>query len=302
MKWLEFLFRKPKAPPPRAPAAPSAPDAPAPGPREPREPAREESWSRQLAAWPFPLKVIAGAAAEEAWRAEAAVAAREGFSPLLVTPRTPAVAADRQALLDAPPLSPDEILRHYVARLTYEDWAVRRPTEVPARFEAASPELVATALAQSRTYVADDPYAYVAPDFAQVTELPAEADAPPLRFESLSVPFVWDTRFPEVAISRMPTAESWRLPLYLGFGGFDGVPAPLEIAAFAQRWQRQYGAEVASINADTLEFVVARPPEGFEAARRLAMEHALFCPEDLDDRNEYIAALRSARSWFFWWD
>ncbi|MFS8038632.1 DUF4253 domain-containing protein [Xanthobacter sp. AM11] len=257
--------------------------------------------SPSLAAAAFPVRQVPAEAAADAWLAEQAAGRRAGFSPLLFLPHAPPPWADAASAASAHVFATDEIIAAYVSRLVYEEWALRQPGETPG-FDAASPDAVEAALAAHKGHVPGDPYSYVSPDFDAVRERPAPLEPEGLRLRILEPPPSFSHPGPQVAIARIPTAESWRLPLFAGFGGWNAVPRPAEIAAFAQRWKRLHGADIAAITTDTMEFIVAEPPAAFEAARRLAMEHALFCPEDFGDLDVYVARLRTARTWSFWWD
>lgn len=294
MGWLHSLFGRAK-PPARL------------DPMEQERLRRDAGWQDFLAGWPFPHREIAGHSAEDAWREDAAVGAREGFSPLILTPRSAGMGEGHRAHPDTDLIAPDEIVDAYVAKLVYQDWALRQPVDGLIGFYDASPEQVAATVGGHEGYVKGDPYSYCACDFAEARELSGQeitgqASGGALRFQSTDMPSGAGQRFPGLALTRIPTPESWRLPLYVNFGGWNEVPRPAEIAAFAQRWWLRHGAQIACITQDTIEFAVERPPESFEDAKRVAMEHTLFCSEDHGDPSDYIATLRSARSWFFWWD
>lgn len=95
-------------------------------------------------------------------------------------------------------------------------------------------------------------------------------------------------------------------PAVIGFGGWNDVPAPAEVAGILKRWSETCGAEVVAISADVMEFSVARPPMTHEDALALAKEHYLFCPDRVwqgsDTLNQLAAEVFGARTWFFWWD
>jgi hypothetical protein len=113
--------------------------------------------------------------------------------------------------------------------------------------------------------------------------------------------------WPEVFIGLVPTKESWQVPIYLQFGGFNACPHPDVHGAVLRYWQEKYGAEVACVQSDTLELNVARPPQGREEALRLAREMYLFCQDIVEQGTrtlEWLAAEKALDSttWFFWWD
>ncbi|MFG1350401.1 DUF4253 domain-containing protein [Xanthobacter autotrophicus] len=286
MRWLKSLFgqRKPT--------------------EDPQVAARirqEADWQRLLADWPYPLRLVPGAQAAAVWQDEAAIGAREGFSPIIITPGTPQLPKEPADEADTPIEAPDAIVDAYVRSLIYENWALKRPG-VTSQFRNALPEEVAAALASNADYANGGAYAYEAAAFENTTEIPPPP-AEHLTFESLRSHEL-NGPFPQLAITRLPVAESWRAALLFQFGGWNSAPGPKEVAAFARRWKQLHGANIACITDDTLELAVEHPPTTFEAAKRLAQEHMLLCGEGLADvdLNYYIATLRSRRSWFFWWD
>ncbi|MFG1346890.1 DUF4253 domain-containing protein [Xanthobacter autotrophicus DSM 431] len=255
-----------------------------------------------MAEWPYPLRLVPGTEATAAWYEEAAIGAREGFSPILITPETAEIGADESDVAGADIPSPDSIVDTYVRKLIFQDWANQKPALL---FGEPDPEDVAAALAASEEYQRGGAYAYDEPAFADIRELPPD----PPEAQPQAKPFGAITSlplkgpFPQVAITRLPPPDSWRAPLLLGFGGWNACPEPAMLAAFARRWKLLHGADIAAVTQDTLEFVVERPPATFEEATRLAKEHYIAGIELGDmDMSDYIAALRSMRRWYFWWD
>lgn len=262
----------------------------------------ETHWQALLADWPYPVRLVPGVEATAAWHEEAAIGAREGFSPILISPRTSGIPDEAADYAAAEVASPDTIVDIYFRQLIYRHWAMERPEA--GLFPANYPEEMAAALAASPDLVAGGAYAYDAPLFADVQELPVPP-APERYLDAFGAvtSFELEGPFPQVAITRLPTPDSWRAPLLFGFGGWNACPRPAELAAFARRWKQLYGADIAAITDDTVEFVVARPPATFEEATRLAKEHNIVGLELGDmDMSEYIASLRWAPRWLFWWD
>lgn len=286
MRWLKSLFGQRK---------------PADDPQVAARIRQEADWQRLLAGWPYPLRLIPGAEGAAAWQDEALIGAREGFSPIIITPRTPQLPEVPTAEADTAIEAPDAIVDAYVRSQIYENWTRQRPGVTPL-FRDALPEEVAAALASNADYAKGGAYTYEAEASADIIEMPPPP-AEPLAFAAVN-PLALNGPFPQVAITRLPVAESWRAALLFQFGGWNATPRPEEVAAFARRWKRLHGADIACITEDTLEFAVERPPTTFEEAKRLAQEHVLFCGEGFADvdMSDYIATLRSQRSWFFWWD
>jgi Domain of unknown function (DUF4253) len=109
----------------------------------------------------------------------------------------------------------------------------------------------------------------------------------------------------EVALVRVPTPNSWEIPAYFLFGGWNFIATPEQMVAVAKYWHERWGAEICGICQESLEFRVARKPTGHKEAVALLHEHYLFCSEmelDEDGLEEMAADLRVMDYWFFWWD
>ncbi|WP_024278412.1 DUF4253 domain-containing protein [Xanthobacter sp. 126] len=264
----------------------------------------EADWQRLIAEWPYPLRLVPGTEATAAWFEEAAIGAREGFSPILITPRTLKIPKDLREIADEDIASPETIVDTYVRKLLFESWALDNKTG-PYDIRDASPEQVAAALAEAEDYNRGGAYSFDREFFNDVQELPPDAPEPQPQTEQFNDinSFYLNAPYPQVAITRLPTADSWRIPLLLGLGGWNNCPDTAALAAFARRWKLLYGAELAAVTFDTLEFVVARPPATFDEATRLAKEHYIAGNEVYFEQiSDYIAGLRTARRWYFWWD
>jgi hypothetical protein len=110
----------------------------------------------------------------------------------------------------------------------------------------------------------------------------------------------------KVYIATLPTTQLWQAACYLKIGGWNAMPVASEHAALWRYWGEKYGATVASITSDVVEFTVDRPPQTREEALLLAREHYLYCSDIVDQGVESIEALAAtllkAPVWFFWWD
>ena len=111
---------------------------------------------------------------------------------------------------------------------------------------------------------------------------------------------------PEVFLAKVPTGEFWSLPIYLRFGGWNACAEPVVHAALARKWEHRFGAKIAVITSDTVEFTVDRPPATPEEALQLAWEHYVYCADIVDQGVGSVPtlakALQSSTRWFFWWD
>lgn len=111
---------------------------------------------------------------------------------------------------------------------------------------------------------------------------------------------------PKVLIALVPTVDSWRLPAFLRFGGWNECPSDEEHAAVMKYWEERFGAEVVGITNDVVEMLVKRPPSTKNEALALARQQYLYCQDIVDQGTETVDALASTllggNVWYFWWD
>lgn len=111
---------------------------------------------------------------------------------------------------------------------------------------------------------------------------------------------------PEVFIGLIPADDSTTAAAHLRFGGWNACPLPEEHIALARYWRDRYGAEIAVLSADTVEFTVARPPATDQEAAELATQQYLYCADIVEQGVGSVAtlarSLRHSPRWFFWWD
>lgn len=110
----------------------------------------------------------------------------------------------------------------------------------------------------------------------------------------------------EVFIAELPTADYWAIPLHLRFGAWNACPEPFAHALIAKYWQQRYGAKIAALTSDTIEFTVERLPDSPEDCARLAREQYIYCADIVDQGVGSVPtlaqALRGSSRWDFWWD
>lgn len=108
----------------------------------------------------------------------------------------------------------------------------------------------------------------------------------------------------EVVLALLPTKCCWEVPAWLGFGGWNDCPTPVEHIAILKHWYDLYGALVTALSRDTLEMTVERPPASVPI--ELATEHFIYCPDlvlqDTGSLDVLAAYLKNRRIWHFWWD
>jgi Domain of unknown function (DUF4253) len=112
--------------------------------------------------------------------------------------------------------------------------------------------------------------------------------------------------FDEVYITVLPTRQSWEAACYLKIGGWNAVPNAHEHSALWRYWEERYGAKVACIADDVIEFTVERPPQTREEAMELARQQYIYCADIVHQGVQSVEALAAtvlkAPVWYFWWD
>jgi hypothetical protein len=110
----------------------------------------------------------------------------------------------------------------------------------------------------------------------------------------------------EVTIGLFPYPEGWKVPAVMKFGGWNACPPPQEHCSVMRFWQEKYGARLACMTHDTVEFMVSKPPTTKEAALLLARDHYLYCEDSVEQGTHSLdrlaAGLLEGEAWYFWWD
>ena len=110
----------------------------------------------------------------------------------------------------------------------------------------------------------------------------------------------------EVILFHIPVKNPWEIVAWLPMGGWNECPPAEEMMAVAKYWYEEYGAIIATVSHDTLEFYVSERVEDGEKAMELAKEMYGFCPDCVDQGvgsiAELCAGIRKSNVWFFWWD
>ncbi|MBQ1074179.1 DUF4253 domain-containing protein [Micromonospora sp. C31] len=79
-----------------------------------------------------------------------------------------------------------------------------------------------------------------------------------------------------------------------------------EISAVLRSWEDRFGVRVVGVGFATLQLSVAAPPTSTGHALAVAAEHFAFCPDNVWQGAETLAAyaeqILGVRSWSFWWD
>ena len=145
---------------------------------------------------------------------------------------------------------------------------------------------------------------------AQVSEVHAFSvgkwpqDITPCR-EFTRVHTLRESRLEPVHVLAVPTARSFEVPAFLGFGDIGRCPPSAVHVAMFKRWHALFGAEVAIVTGNSIEAAVGRPPVEQPAALALAMEHAVYCPDVIYEATEELSVLAAlllhGTRWTFWW-
>ena len=108
-----------------------------------------------------------------------------------------------------------------------------------------------------------------------------------------------------VQIALVPAAAGWEVPALLAWSGAErddiGGAEHLSVLHF---WHESYGADLVALGLDTLECLVARPPDDARGAFELAVQQYAYCPALMDNLVPAMGALAATlfgRHWFFDW-
>jgi hypothetical protein len=111
---------------------------------------------------------------------------------------------------------------------------------------------------------------------------------------------------PRVYLTRLPTAQSWKVPALLRLGNWNECPEAQDHVALARSWHERFGAEIVAVTRDTVEFEVARPPKSRAEAEQLAWEQFIYCTDivhrGLETIRNLAGCLLNGKYWQFWWD
>lgn len=109
-----------------------------------------------------------------------------------------------------------------------------------------------------------------------------------------------------ISIALVPATQTWQVPIFMWFGGFNECPWPARHATLLRDWQARFGAELIALTTDTLELAVSRPPTTRVDALALAREQYAYCTDIVDQGTQTVgrlaASVLDAPYWFFWWD
>jgi hypothetical protein len=231
---------------------------------------RDLQWQQLLQNIKHPFELVPGTQARAAFETAHALGRTQNFSPLIIQPGF------------------DESVRSQPMSL--KDSKVRTAEEY---FERRARELAADT----------DDLAL----FDQVSEVEPKGVAGGL----YAVDMLSGTRplslHAEVAILRLPCAESWKIPLFVPIGGpsDDSGRTLGEEIGIQKQWYERFGAELCCVGHRSWQLRVSRPPTGHDETIGLLRQQYLYAWQDEAYDKETIensaAALRVDTHWMFFW-
>jgi hypothetical protein len=266
---LDFLFQRRRSAVTQRSSVtrPTAP--PAVDWRTARRERRDLEWQRALQSIEHPFELVPGAQAEAAYEAARALGRTQNFSALILQPGFGGpVSTHPSSLQDSEVGAADEYFERRAQTLA-ED------TDELALFDHVNE---------------------VEPQAAQgLSMVDMLSETQPL------------SPYTEVAILRLPCAESWKIPLFVPIGGpsdqserSDGEEIDIQ-----RQWHDRFGAELCCVGERSWQFRVARPPRSHDEAVELLRQHYLYewmwdsYGEETIENG--VAALRTGTHWMFFW-
>ena len=106
-----------------------------------------------------------------------------------------------------------------------------------------------------------------------------------------------------VYLVEVPVKEPWQVFAYIPVGDWNECPAAEEHMAVAKYWNEKYGAVVAHISNDMIQYYLPEPVKG--DTMPLAEEHMGYCDDTVfqgENLTSLAAELKKSTVWCFWWD
>lgn len=106
----------------------------------------------------------------------------------------------------------------------------------------------------------------------------------------------------ELYLVEIPVKEPWQIFAYIPFGDWNECPKAEEHMAIAKYWFEKYGACVAYISNDVIEYYLSSPVTG--NTMPIAEEHLGYSVDILqgDNLTSLASQLKKSSIWYFWWD
>ena len=106
----------------------------------------------------------------------------------------------------------------------------------------------------------------------------------------------------ELCLVEIPVKKTWQVFAYIPFGDWNECPKAKEHMAIAKYWYEKYGACVAYISNDVIEYSLSSPITGDTLP--IAEEHLGYSADVLQGNNlkSLASQLKKSSIWYFWWD
>lgn len=106
----------------------------------------------------------------------------------------------------------------------------------------------------------------------------------------------------DLYLVEVPVREPWEVFAYIPMGNWNECPKAEEHMAIAKYWYEKYGACVAYIANDVIEYCLPQPVA--EGTMFLAEEHLGYSADVLQGCNltSLASLLKKSSIWYFWWD
>ncbi len=106
----------------------------------------------------------------------------------------------------------------------------------------------------------------------------------------------------DLCLVEIPVKEPWQVFAYIPFGDWNDCPKVEEHMAIAKYWYEKYGACVALISNDVVEYHVSSPVT--DDTMSIAEEHLGYSEDVLQGNNlaSLASQLKKSSIWYFWWD
>lgn len=116
-----------------------------------------------------------------------------------------------------------------------------------------------------------------------------------------------DDKGKDILLVQVPTDKPYELLGHIFAGTMPGGPTVSEQIAISKYWEEIYGAHVAVISKNVLEYEVDRPPTTLAGCKDLIGEHTIFdkdieVPRDDDMESIRISSVYDNCQWFFLWE
>lgn len=117
----------------------------------------------------------------------------------------------------------------------------------------------------------------------------------------------FEVEYEEIILAKVPTLNTWELPIWIPMGGFNDCPMPEEQAVVFKKWNENYGARPICLSYESWELKLDVPVEDEASCQLLAEEQMAFCEDivfqsELESLNGLASSIKNSSIWLFWWD